>query len=185
MTKGVKYDEGKNRLGLLMKDFANALHEAGLVTTFGANKYSDGGWKSVPNAESRYEDALARHYIARLRGQVNDTESKLPHLAHEAWNALALLELELKERDKPKVTVADTPPRDPMGGEDEVWEVRGDWESILSNIPPTYSKCIECSEKFEPYKWVNRRPVHSSDGDFIQYEYKHNDCVTKQGERNE
>ena len=42
---GSKLDSGKNRLGLLMKDFNQALWEVGLVTTYGAEKYTDSGWK--------------------------------------------------------------------------------------------------------------------------------------------
>lgn len=95
---GAKLDAGKNRLDLVLGDFSNALWEVGLVGTYGANKYTDRGWVSVPNGIQRYGDALLRHYIQHKRGELRDTESEMYHLAHLAWNALALLERTLREQ---------------------------------------------------------------------------------------
>jgi len=97
-TPGAKLDKGKNRLGLVLGGFSKALEEVGHVGTFGANKYSDNGWMSVPNGLARYEDALLRHTLASKR-EALDPESGLPHLAHRAWNALAVLELHLREKE--------------------------------------------------------------------------------------
>lgn len=90
---GAKLDAGKNRLGLVLGDFANALWSVGEVGTFGANKYTDSGWMSVENAQSRYMDALFRHILKYKMGEKVDSDSGLPHLAHAAWNILALIEL--------------------------------------------------------------------------------------------
>jgi hypothetical protein len=97
---GAKLDYGKNRLGLVLLGFPNALKAVGQVGTYGANKYSDNGWKSVPNGQERYTDALLRHEVEFACGESDDTESGLPHLAHAAWNALAVLELYLTGNGK-------------------------------------------------------------------------------------
>lgn len=90
---GKKNDAGKIRPGLVLGDFANALTEVTKVGTFGAEKYSDNGWLSVPDGRARYEDAMLRHWLAIGRGEEIDPESGLSHSAHLAWNALAVLEL--------------------------------------------------------------------------------------------
>lgn len=92
---GAKHDAGKVRAGLLVKDFPHALTAVARVATFGAQKYAAHSWKTVPGAEERYHDALHRHTLAKYSGEISDPESGLPHAAHIAWNALALLELEL------------------------------------------------------------------------------------------
>lgn len=93
---GAKLDAGKPRLGLVLGAFAHALEAVGYVGTFGAAKYSDDGWLSVPDGERRYTDALYRHLLAEARGEQADAESGLHHAAHAAWNALARLELALR-----------------------------------------------------------------------------------------
>ena len=93
---GAKLDTGKPRFGLVLSGFAKALTEVVRVGTFGADKYTDNGWQSVPNAKARYTDALYRHLNAHHQGEQHDPESKLLHLAHVAWNALAILWFELK-----------------------------------------------------------------------------------------
>lgn len=97
---GFKADQGKNRVSLIMHGFANALLAVGEVGTFGANKYTDNGWCEVENGEQRYTDALYRHMLAEATGELIDTESGLPHAAHSAWNALARLELQIRNSKK-------------------------------------------------------------------------------------
>lgn len=97
--KGVKLDEGKNRLGLVMGGFSQALWEVGRVGTFGANKYTDNGWQSVEKGKQRYIDALLRHLFLYLQGEKIDKESSLMHLSHCAWNALAILSLDIWGKD--------------------------------------------------------------------------------------
>ena len=93
---GAKLDAGKNRLGLMMGGFPRALEAVGQVSTFGANKYSPGGWQHVEDGVVRYTDALYRHLLAEARGEDVDLDSGLLHAAHSAWNALARLELMLR-----------------------------------------------------------------------------------------
>ena len=95
---GAKLDSGKPLAGLLGL-FSRALLEVTKVSTHGAQKYSRGGWQNVPNGIERYEDAKWRHL---LKGCIeeNDPDSGLLHAAHEAWNALAKLELMLRDKEK-------------------------------------------------------------------------------------
>lgn len=90
---GAKDDLDKPRLDLVLGDFKKALWGVGLVGTFGAKKYSDRGWKQVDNGVERYLSAMLRHYLNYKNGEELDPESNLPHLAHCAWNSLAVLEL--------------------------------------------------------------------------------------------
>ena len=95
---GAKDDSYKPRLDLVLGDFHRALWGVGLVGTFGANKYTDRGWHEVPSAEERYLSAMLRHYLNYKLGEELDKESNLPHLAHMAWNALAVLQLHMENR---------------------------------------------------------------------------------------
>lgn len=100
IPEGKKYDEGKNRMGLVLQGFANALWEVGRVGTFGCSKYGENSWQNLDNAKSRYLDALCRHLFKHLQGEKVDDESGLLHLQHMCWNSLCLLELELKDRNE-------------------------------------------------------------------------------------
>lgn len=95
MSDGMKHDAGKARAGLMIEDFPRALAAVSHVVTFGAEKYAPHSWKTVSDARARYYDAFLRHILAEASGEMNDPESGLPHAAHVAWNALALLELHL------------------------------------------------------------------------------------------
>jgi hypothetical protein len=44
-----------------------------------------------------------RHWLKDKMGEKVDDDSKLRHLAHEAWNALAVLDLALREAEGLKV----------------------------------------------------------------------------------
>lgn len=92
---GAKLDGGKNRIGLMVAGFADALTAVAQVTTFGATKYTPGGWRTVPDGIDRYTDALYRHLLAHGRGEQLDPDSGLPHLAQAAWNCLAVLQLSI------------------------------------------------------------------------------------------
>jgi len=97
---GAKLDQGKVRVGLVLSGFSNAIIEVSKVGTYGANKYSDNGWMSVPDGQKRYCDAQLRHMMKTFGGEEVDADTGLLHLAHEAWNALARLELKLRETKK-------------------------------------------------------------------------------------
>ena len=95
---GAKLDAGKPMAGLFAQDFPRALKKIIEVVTFGAIKYTPSGWLRVPDAERRYKDALHRHLL-EMEIEELDPDSSLPHLAHAAWNVLALLELKLRKEE--------------------------------------------------------------------------------------
>lgn len=110
---GVKLDKGKPRVwNLLLRYFPRALLEVADVSEYGANKYCEGGWEGVDNGETRYKNALARHFILGTYEDV-DEESGLLHDAQVAWNALASLELRLRRMEGCSLTLTesgDSPP---------------------------------------------------------------------------
>lgn len=93
---GAKLDAGKMRASLVLGAFPRALQKVSEVGTYGANKYSDNGWLEVPGALERYDDAMLRHWLAAKTGEDVDPETGIEHAAHQAWNALAVLELKLR-----------------------------------------------------------------------------------------
>lgn len=97
---GSKLDAGKTRVGLVVGDFPRAILAVSEIGTFGANKYTPRGWLEVPNALERYDDAMMRHYFREKAGELIDPDSELMHHAHFAWNALATLELKLKQMEE-------------------------------------------------------------------------------------
>jgi len=92
---GSKLDAGKIEAGLLI-DFGRALLAVAEIGTFGANKYTRQGWEKVPDGQRRYTDAMMRHLL-KEKIEANDPDSGLLHASHAAWNALARLELLLRE----------------------------------------------------------------------------------------
>jgi hypothetical protein len=91
---GAKLDAGKPDCSLLL-DFGLALRAVAEVGTYGAKKYSRGGWMQVPEGEVRYTAALMRHLLAESSSPV-DEDTGLLHAQHAAWNALARLEFMLR-----------------------------------------------------------------------------------------
>ena len=95
---GKKYDSGKPMVGTLTDVFSRALMAVGACIEYGTHKYPDPkNWQLVDNGIKRYRDAMVRHLLKYNAGIDKDEETKLPHLAHMAWNALAILELYMQE----------------------------------------------------------------------------------------
>lgn len=92
---GTKADGGKPKPRLLHESMAGAVASVVDVLTFGAAKYDDDNWKNVE--PKRYTDALYRHLNAHHKGEANDAESGLPHLAHAACCVLFLLHHEVNK----------------------------------------------------------------------------------------
>ena len=96
---GAKDDKAKPMAGVLL-DFSRALQLVADVGTYGAKKYARQGWCVVPEGSQRYTDALVRHLLAiDVDPDGLDPETGLPHLAHVAWNALAVLELQARRKE--------------------------------------------------------------------------------------
>ena len=85
-----KADNGKPRLTLVPPSLIKSV---AAIREYGCQKYgSDDNWKLVE--PQRYRDALYRHWLAYLEGEVDDPESGLPHLWHIATNIAFLIEME-------------------------------------------------------------------------------------------
>ena len=95
---GKKYDNGKSMVGTLTDVFSRALMAVGACIEYGTHKYPNPkNWQLVDDGIKRYRDAMMRHLLKYNAGIDKDEETKLPHLAHMAWNALAILELYMQE----------------------------------------------------------------------------------------
>jgi len=102
---GKKGDAGKIQAWLFMSGFSRALREVAKVTTVGAQKYTRGGWETVPNGSERYMEAFGRHLFDLGSGQVFDNAlggTGCYHKANMIWNLLASLELDLREASNKK-----------------------------------------------------------------------------------
>lgn len=99
-TPGAKLDAGKSPvLQGLLDYFPRACLEVARVSEIGAKKYSWKGWEKVLDGPIRYGNALVRHIIAEGIEGPYDKDTGLLHASQEAWNALARLELILREHD--------------------------------------------------------------------------------------
>ena len=90
MQNEAKADAGKPRPTLVPASLVNAVTA---IREYGCQKYHDpDNWRKVE--PQRYKDALYRHWLAYLGGEVKDQESGLPHLWHMACNLAFLIEME-------------------------------------------------------------------------------------------
>lgn len=99
---------GKIAIELFDEGFPNAVMAVSEVMTWAAeNKgYKPHDWKNLPNPDTAFLAAGSRHkvkrHIQRAAGvdhiDCTDEESNLLHLAHEAFNVLAQLELVITNR---------------------------------------------------------------------------------------
>lgn len=100
MIEGARKDDaGKATLlrgGLAY--FPKAISIVSAVSHFGATKYAWNGWRHVPDGFSRYSEAMVRHLVEEGATDILDADSRLPHIGHTAWNALARLELWIAEQ---------------------------------------------------------------------------------------
>lgn len=81
--------------------FPRAITAVAELSAIGAKKYSWKGWESVPDGINRYGDAMGRHEL-RIEGDYTrrDLDTGVLEATAVAWNALARLELILREADK-------------------------------------------------------------------------------------
>lgn len=90
-----KDDSDKPIAGALL-DFSRALTEVSKLSTFGAAKYSRSSWLEVDNGQERYTDAMVRHLLLEATEDL-DPETSINHDVAVVWNALARLELRLRD----------------------------------------------------------------------------------------
>ena len=86
-SKFVKNDSGKTEWSLLPFE---ELEDVVKVLMLGAKKYSVDNWKNCTDTK-RYKDALMRHVVSYIKGDIIDEESGLNHLAHAVCNCLFLM----------------------------------------------------------------------------------------------
>jgi len=105
-TPGAKLDAGKTPVARgCLHYFPRALKAVAEVSEVGANKYTWKGWETVPDGFTRYTDAMSRHLLAESSDGIWDDAPNgtgLLHAACVAWNALARLELLLREKQPDK-----------------------------------------------------------------------------------
>lgn len=100
---GAKMDNGKAPImqGVLQY-FPRALNCVASLSQKGADKYSWKGWEDVPDGINRYGNALGRHLVYEETEGLYDNgpggTGEL-HATAVAWNALARLELILREQE--------------------------------------------------------------------------------------
>lgn len=98
--QGVKHNKGKLPLDtMITKQFPNALEAVCKATVFGHEYYKefDADWLNYQRVEGGsqvYAEAMLRHNMDKVG---LDDKSGLPHIYHVVWNAMAMLELWLKE----------------------------------------------------------------------------------------
>ena len=76
------------------------LEEIVKIYTFGAEKYGPDTWQNLEGGYDRYKAALLRHLVSYEKGETFDEESGIHALAHMAWNAIALLHIEMNKLPK-------------------------------------------------------------------------------------
>ena len=85
----LKNDNGKPEFELLPLDLMSDVNK---VLQHGAEKYGVGNWRKYEGFKfSRCYNALLRHMFAWWRGEDNDPETGISHLAHAMCNLLFLM----------------------------------------------------------------------------------------------
>lgn len=125
MAEGRKDDQGKAPLWHLGY-VSGALAQVAKVLEVGGAKYGVENWRKVPDFRNRYASALLRHGFAYLKGEENDPDDGLPHLAHLICCALFLLEgpATIDALAPRRNAVPEPPPWTPKVGDTvEVWQL--------------------------------------------------------------
>ena len=91
--EGVKYDDGKPLAGDMIMIFPHALMGVAKCIEWGSHKYPQtDNYIRLKNGYKRYMNGIMRHLLKMMLGQQYDDETKLPHIYHVCWNALAICE---------------------------------------------------------------------------------------------
>ena len=135
--KALRYNNDKIRYDLIED---RALEELAKVFTFGANKYAANNWlKGLPY--SNFNASAKRHVAAFKKGEDYDKESGLHHLAHAAWNYLAIVSFsKLKPHLDDRFTGLINNPKIVL-----------DVDDVLADFTGAYSNLMGLSER--PTNW--------------------------------
>lgn len=93
-AEGLKEDSGKLRFDLLPPD---ALEELARVYTVSLAKYPERNWEKGIRYGKIF-GAACRHLLRWWRGEENDPEDGISHMAHAAWNCMTLLAFSLRRK---------------------------------------------------------------------------------------
>lgn len=147
MNEGIKYDSGKAKIGEMLVSFKRSLLEVCKVYEFGFNKYGKDNFKNVENGYTRYTNAMIRHLL-KEDSEVYDEETELLHASHCAWNALARLEMLLKQREQEATEAIEeqeiknvTAEQVSQVAEDKLEKIKNLLETCNANSP---SDCVAC-----------------------------------------
>lgn len=147
MNEGIKYDSGKAKIGEMLVSFKRSLLEVCKVYEFGFNKYGKDNFKNVENGYTRYTNAMIRHLL-KEDSEVYDEETELLHASHCAWNALARLEMLLKQREQDAAEVIEEQKTNnakaeqmPQVAEKKLKKIKDLLETCNSNLPEA---CLSC-----------------------------------------
>jgi len=86
-----RFSAGKTRFDLVAPW---AMDQIAQVYTYGTIKYDDDNWWKGLKWKKDVLGCIFRHVWKWIRGEKWDDESGLHHLAHAAWNCMALMEYE-------------------------------------------------------------------------------------------
>ena len=89
---GFKLDGEKLKWHLVVWEYFESVVKVLMV---GAKKYSEMNWKKVPNRRQRYKDALIRHAVLYIKGEMNDSETGESHLSAIGCNCMFLFWMDL------------------------------------------------------------------------------------------
>jgi len=99
---GLHHDSGKTRWDLMPWE---CLDEVAQVFTFGCTKYAERNWERGIHT-GRLIGSTIRHLFEWMMGRDYDIESGIHHLAHAAWNILAIRWMTIHRKeyvDRPNV----------------------------------------------------------------------------------
>lgn len=96
-NKGQKFSDDKAPIFTFCKQFVNAIEHLALRSKEGHEKYieTDADWQNfsrVDNPDYQYSNAEFRHAL-----EIGGEDNKKEHLTAAAWNAIARLEMYLRE----------------------------------------------------------------------------------------
>lgn len=148
-TAGAKLDAGKVSVTRgCLHYFPKALYAVAELSSIGAKKYSWRGWEKVPDGVHRYGDALGRHEL-RIEDDFTkrDSGTGVLEATAVAWNALARLELIIREQE----------------------DQRNGHNTTSINTGNVGAKCVAVEQPKNPQGWVDSKPVGGTPLDV----YKH------------